>query len=78
MAPIILNNCQITINRIGYANGDDLRRLQEYLAACGPSSFLAILGGMHIINYALLDQLAAARDMGMVELVAGKYQLVVT
>lgn len=77
MAVITLNNCQITINRIGYASSNNLRRVQEYLAACGPSSFLALLGGMGIINYVLLDQLAAARDLDMIELVDGRYQLVV-
>ena len=75
MAPITLINCQISIHRIGYANGDDLRRLQEYLAACGPSTFGEILGGMAIVNYAMLEHLAAARDMGLVELIEGKYQL---
>lgn len=75
MAQIIIHNCQIAVNRVGYANGDDLRRLQEYLAACGPSSFLALINGMGIVEYALLDQLAVARDLGIVELVDGKYQL---
>lgn len=75
MPPVELHNCKIWICRIGFATGEELRRLQEYLAACGPASFSEILAGMQIVEYALLDQLAAARDMGLVELVDGKYQL---
>lgn len=75
MPAIELYNCQIAIHCVGFADGGDLRRLQEYLAACGPASYSEILVGMQIVEYALLDHLAAARDVGLVELVNGKYRV---
>jgi hypothetical protein len=54
----------------------DVRRVIEYLEGAGPRSLVSLISDLGIVNYAAISHIAQARDLGLIELKDGKYQVV--
>jgi hypothetical protein len=72
---VTLINSNIFIKHIDCTTPNDIRRMIEYLEACGPATFYNIQLDLCIVGSAVIDHLASARALGLIKLVDGKYPL---
>lgn len=73
---IQLINCKIILQQVEYSTAPEIRRVTEYLEAQGPSNFHTIRKDLQMVGYALISDLAAARDTGLIHLdESGNYRV---
>lgn len=73
---IALNNCQIEIGCVAGISIENTRIVVEFVEAYGPVSFDQMCAKFQLTGWTVARMLAEARDLGLIKLENGKYEIV--